>query len=136
MTLTLVVVTLVALEANAGSPTTNQAPAAPVAPTARAAPVADNAARLDLALRAYGLASAGYRQGNVQHQVVAMWSTRLYELQKEAGAAAAGTDYVYRMKDLENIATARLKDGRGTQLEVLDAAFLRAEAELVVKRGK
>jgi hypothetical protein len=134
--MTFFIVTVVALVAWAGSPTTNQAPAAPVAPIARAAPVGDNAARLELALRAYGLASAGYRQGNVQHQVVAMWSTRLYELQKEAGVANAGTDYVYRMKDIETVATARLKDGRATQLEVLDASFLRAEAELVVKRGR
>src|SRR3954451_18097236 len=83
--------------------------------------------RLDIALKAYRLAATGYREGNVPLETVAMWSVRAWELQKASGAANAATDYVFRMKDLENVATARAKDGRANALEQLNAQYLRVE---------
>ena len=38
------------------------------------------------------------------------------------------------MKDLENVATARVKDGRANALEQLNAQYLRLEAELATKK--
>ena len=63
-----------------------------------------------------------------------MWSVRAWELQKASGAPNAAADYVFRMKDLENVATARAKDGRANALEQLNAQYLRLEAEQAVKR--
>ena len=62
------------------------------------------------------------------------WSLRAWELQKAAGAPNAAADYLYRMKDLENVATARVKDGRANALEQLNAQYLRLEAELATKK--
>lgn len=90
--------------------------------------------RLDIALKAYRLAATGYREGNVPQEVVAMWSTRAWEIQKASGAPNAAADYVFRMKELENVATARAKDGRANALEQLNAQFLRLEAELAAKK--
>jgi hypothetical protein len=90
--------------------------------------------RLDIALKAYRLAATGYREGNVPLETAAMWSMRAWEVQKAAGAANAGADYVFRMKDLENVATARAKDGRANALEQLNAQFLRIEAENAAKK--
>ena len=90
--------------------------------------------RLDIALKAYRLAATGYREGTVAQEVVAWGSTRAWAIQKAAGAPNAGADYVYRMKDLENVATARSKDGRANALEQLNAQFLRLEAELAAKK--
>jgi hypothetical protein len=90
--------------------------------------------RLEIALKAYRLAATGYREGNVPLETAAMWSVRAWELQKASGAPNAGSDYVFRMKDLENVATARAKDGRANALEQLNAQFLRVEAEAAVKK--
>ncbi|MDP1825667.1 MAG: hypothetical protein Q8L48_20570 [Archangium sp.] len=90
--------------------------------------------RLDIALKAYRLAATGYREGNVPQELVVTWSLRAWELQKASGAPNAGADYVFRMKDLENVATARVKDGRATALEQLNAQYLRLEAELAAKK--
>ncbi len=90
--------------------------------------------RLDIALKAYRLAATGYREGNVPLETAAMWSVRAWEIQKASGAANAGADYVFRMKDLENVATARAKDGRANALEQLNAQFLRIEAENATKK--
>ena len=90
--------------------------------------------RLDVALKAYRLAATGYREGNVPLETAAMWSVRAWELQKANGAANAGADYLFRMKDLENVATARAKDGRANALEQLNAQFLRIEAENASKK--
>lgn len=90
--------------------------------------------RLDIALKAYRLAATGYREGNVPQEQVVTWSLRAWELQKASGAPNAGADYVFRMKDLEHVATARAKDGRANALEQLNAQYLRLEAELAAKK--
>lgn len=100
--------------------------------TSLAAPPANE--RLDIALKAYRLATTGFREGRVTLDDAARWSIRVWELQKADGAANAATDYVYRMKDLENVATARVKDGRANALEQLNAQYLRIEAELATKK--
>jgi hypothetical protein len=100
---------------------------------ARAAEPAANE-RLEIALKAYRLAATGYREGNVSQETVVLWSLRAWELQKAAGTPDAAADYVFRMKDLENVATARAKDGRATALEPLNAQYLRLEAELATRK--
>lgn len=87
---------------------------------------------LATAVRAYGLASSGFRQGRVPVETVAAWSLRIWTLQKADKAPTADADYLYRAKDLENVATARRKSGDSTDLDVATARFFRFEAEAAV----
>lgn len=96
-----------------------------------AAPPADE--RLELAVKGYRLAATGYREGRVGLEDVARWSTRIFQLQKATREPKAGADYVYRMKDLEGLAAARVKHGDANELEALTARYLRVEAELAAK---
>lgn len=105
-----------------------------VASTSFSAAPAPANERLDVALKAYRLAATGYREGRVAQELVVTWSLRVWELQKADNAPNAAADYVYRMKDLENVATARVKDGRANALEQLNAQYLRIEAELAAKK--
>lgn len=102
-----------------------------VALPAVAAPPANE--RLELAVKAYRLAATGYRAGTVPQDTVVTWSLRVWELQKADKLPNAAADYVYRMKDLENVANARVKEGRANALEQLNAQYLRVEAEAATK---
>lgn len=87
--------------------------------------------RLDVALRAYRLSATGYREGRVPQDTVATWSQRVWELQKADKLPNAGADYLYRMKELERVAATRVKSGSANELELLNAQYLRLEAERV-----
>jgi len=89
---------------------------------------------LELARQGYSLAASEYRAGQGDLDTAARWSKRIYEIQKDAHAPAAGTDYVYRMKDLEKVAQTRFKQGSVRRLDTVEATFLRARAEEQVKK--
>jgi len=90
--------------------------------------------RLELARQGYSLAASQYRSGQGDLTAAARWSKRIYELQKATNAAKAGADYLYRMKDLEKVATSRFEQGTVGKLDKVEATWLRQEAELEVKK--
>jgi hypothetical protein len=101
-----------------------------------AALAADPTERLDVAQRGYDVSKASWKAGATDFTQVATWSKRLWEAQREADLATADADYVARMRELEAQAVTRIKAGAANQLEGLNAAWLRGEAEAAVKRKK
>jgi len=89
---------------------------------------------LELAMKGYSLASSAYRSGGGDLDAAARWSKRVYELQKAARAPKADDDYVYRMKDLEKVATGRVNAGTAQKIDQVEATWLRLEAEAAVKK--
>lgn len=67
-------------------------------------------------------------------ETVATCSARVWELQKADKLPSAGADYVFLMKDLERVAANRVMSGDATELELLNAQFLRLEAERLTKK--
>lgn len=115
------------------------APAAAVAAPADTIKLAQ--AKVDAAAKVFATAQARWQAGSGTFDEVAAWSTRWLNAQRDQGAKgaklkAALTAHRDRMQAAVTAATERVKSGVAPVIEVDEATYYLAEAELWLARGK